>query len=130
MIRQHATPRPLMKRGAQMAGVQVPSGQPIELFEVLVDQVGAEAWLRFRFIATEVARGAQALEFDAVQADFEALCHAVALPYLEEFALTADVIVISLLDRPVAFGVADPDATQLIEAFRLRDGQCVWEGIW
>ena len=36
--------------------VDVPSGQPVDLQEVLVDQMGDETWLRFRFIAPQIAR--------------------------------------------------------------------------
>lgn len=108
----------------------LPSGQSVEMFEVLVDKVGEEAWLRFRFLAPDIASDQNGLSFEAAQMDFEHLCAEVALPYLGEFDLAADVIVLTLLDRPVAFGEIDPEATQLIEAFRLRDGQCVWEGLW
>ena len=116
--------------GVVTVGTQLPSGQRVELFDVLVDTVGEEAWLRFRFLAPEISRDQSGSSFEVAQLDFEHLCSEVALPYLGEFDLEADVIVLSLLDRPVAFGEVDPDATQLIEAFRLRDGQCEWEGLW
>jgi len=116
--------------GTAKVGTPVPSGRQIELFEVLVDKVGEEAWLRFRFLAPEIAQDQSGPSFEVAQLDFEHLCTEVALPYLEKFDLEADVIVLSLLDRPVAFGEIDPEATQLIEAFRLQDGQCVWEGLW
>ena len=86
--------------------------------------------MRFRFLAPEISRDQSGSSFEVAQLDFEHLCSEVSLPYLGKFDLEADVIVLSLLDRPVAFGEVDPDATQLIEAFRLRDGQCEWEGLW
>lgn len=125
-----ALPQAEFNGGVVTIDTPLPSGQSAELFEVLVDQVGEEAWLRFRFLAPDIVRDQDGLTFDAAQADFEFLCNQVALPYLGEFDLAADVIVLSLLDRPVAFGEVDPDATQLFEAFRLRDGQCAWEGLW
>ncbi len=115
---------------ALMAMEPVPSGIAIELFEVLVDEVAGEDWLRFRFLAPELANETNGLTFEQVQADFDHLCGTVALPYISQFDLQADVVVISLLDRPVAFGEADPDATQLIEAFRVSEDECVWEGLW
>lgn len=108
----------------------LPSGQTAELFEVVVDTVAGESWVRFRFIAPEVAREKTNLEFDVIQRDFEHLCDTVVLSYVTEAALTPDVVTIALLDRAVDFGVVDPEATQLIEAFRIRDNACVWEGLW
>ena len=125
-----AFPQIYFDGGLVVVDAQLPSGQSVELVEVLVDQVGGEKWLRFRFLAPDIARDKTGLSFEAAQADFEYLCTQVALPYLGEFDLTADVIVLSLLERPVAFGEIDAEVTQLIEAFRLRDGQCAWEGLW
>ena len=41
--------------------------------------------------------------------------------YLMVYDLNSDVIVISMMDKPVAFGVLNLDLTQLFEAFRLSD---------
>ena len=108
----------------------VPSGQSVELFEVLLDVVGAEDWVRFRFLASDIGAGPQAKGFEEVQLDFEHLCHATALPYLEAYDLAADVVVIALSDREVPFGQPDPEATQYIEAFRVQGNACVLEGLW
>ena len=105
----------------------VPSGQSVELNDVLVDAVGSETWLRFRFLAPGISRAGGGVSYAAAEADFTPLCDSVARPYLVEYALDPDVIVITLMDRPVAFGQADPDATQFIEAFRIQDDTCVWE---
>lgn len=108
----------------------VPSGQLVDLFEVLIDDVAGEAWLRFRFLAPGIGKSGDGATYDQVAADFAYLCDTVALPYLTQFDLQADVIVISLLDRPLEFGASDPDATQYIEAFRAKAGACAWEGDW
>ena len=109
--------------------VDVPSGQPVELQEVLVDQVSGETWLRFRFIAPQIARDTGAI--DSVQAgpDMAFLCEAVAAPYIAQYELAGDVIVISMSDRRAEFGAADPDMTQFFELFRLNDNTCIWEGL-
>ncbi|HDZ82674.1 MAG TPA: hypothetical protein ENH56_15745 [Roseobacter sp.] len=109
--------------------VDVPSGQPVELQEVLVDQVSGETWLRFRFIAPQIARNTGAI--DSVQAgpDMAFLCEAVAAPYIAQYELTGDVIVISMSDRRAEFGAADPDMTQFFELFRLNNNTCIWEGL-
>lgn len=105
----------------------VPSGQPVTLTEVLVDAVGTESWLRFRFVAPEIARGTGTISYTQAEDDFQALCETFALPYMTDFDLMADIVVISLMDRPVPFGTSDPQATQFIEAFRPAPEGCVWE---
>lgn len=109
------------------AAQDVPSGQAVTLDEVLVDAVGAEAWLRFRFLAPQIARDGGDVSFDAARDDLLHLCDTVALPYLSAYELSGDVIVISLMDRTVPFGTSDPEATQFFEAFRMRDGACLWD---
>ena len=108
-----------------VAAQDVPSGQSVMLDEVLVDQVGAEAWLRFRFLAPDI--GTRGVTYTEAEDDFAVLCDAVARPYLVAFDLAADVVVISLMDRPVPFGQSDPDATQFFETFRIEDDTCVWQ---
>ncbi len=108
--------------------LDVPSGQPVELYEVLVDKVGAETWLRFRFLTPEIARDGGSITFAEAEADLEHLCAEVALPYLSEYDLAPEIVAVTLLDRPVEFGLADPDATQFIDVFRVSSGSCIWEG--
>ena len=103
--------------------------QAIDLQEVLVEELGGETWLRFRFIAPQIAKGPEAIAYDLAAPDMEHLCAVVALPYMTEHALAGQVIVVSLADRPVEFGAADPEATQYFEAFRAQDDACIWEGL-
>lgn len=105
----------------------VPSGQIVALDEVLIDTVNDEDWLRFRFLAPQIARDTGDITYAAAEGDFAHLCETVARPYLAEFDLEPEVIVIALMDRPVPFGQADADATQFIEAFRIEGDACVWE---
>ncbi|MEM8577328.1 MAG: DUF6497 family protein [Pseudomonadota bacterium] len=109
------------------ADIAVPSGQAVTLSEVLVDEVGAQNWVRFRFLAPQIARGAHALSFEEAGADIDALCAQIAVPYLGEWDLSPDMVVISLSDRAVPFGQRDPEATQFFEAYRVEDGTCIWE---
>lgn len=112
-----------------LAGQAVPSGQPVRLYEVLIDDVGSESWLRFRFLAPEIARATGHVTFADAEADLEHLCTEIALPYLAEHALSPNVVAVTLLDRPVAFGATDPEATQFIDIFRVTSGTCIWEGL-
>ena len=105
----------------------VPSGQTVELVEVLIDKVGNEDWLRFRFLAPEIARELGGLTYADVAPDMTVLCDQVALPYMKEEGLAADKLAIGLSDRPVDFGTPDPDATQFIEVYSVVDMRCEWE---
>lgn len=103
----------------------VPSGQSVTLSEVLEDVVGGEDWLRLRFVAPQIARVGGSVTHETAEADFAHLCDSVARPYLVEYDLNPDVVVISLMDRKVDFGATDPDATQFFEAFRITNDACV-----
>ncbi|WP_276150662.1 MULTISPECIES: DUF6497 family protein [unclassified Sulfitobacter] len=107
----------------------VPSGQPVTLHEVLVDAVESETWLRFRFIAPDIARAGRAMAYDVAAEDMMHLCTALALPYSDTHALAGDMIIISLADRVTEFGVPAPEATQFFEAFRPVDNTCIWESL-
>ena len=105
----------------------LPSGQIVTLHEVLSDEVNGEKWLRFRFLAPQIARMGGSITHIDAEPDFPHLCETVARPYLDEYDLTPDVIAITLMDRPVPFAQADTDATQFIEVFRIDGDACVWE---
>jgi len=99
------------------------------LHEVLVDQVGTQTWLRFRYVVPEIAREGGTVSFTEAEPHMAHLCAAFAVPYTREHALTGDVIVISFADRETEFGVPDPDATQFFEAYRIENDACIWEGL-
>jgi len=107
--------------------LQVPSGQPITLAEVLVDDRTGETWVRFRFIAPGIGDGADDLNYEKAAPDMDHLCTVLALPYLDEYALDPARVVISLSDRLVPFGTTNRDATQYFEAYRLENDTCIWE---
>lgn len=109
--------------------VDVPSGQPVDLHEVLVEDMGGETWLRFRFVAPAIAGDAGQIGFADAEPDMRHLCTTLAIPYADAYGLAGDVIVVSFADRPTEFGAPDPDATQFFEAYRPRDGVCIWEDL-
>jgi hypothetical protein len=115
--------------GAPASAMDVPSGQPVALQEVLVDQLGDETWLRFRFVAPQIRAGDAGLDYETVADDMAHLCTTTALPYMAEYALAGDVIVVSLADSETEFGQADPDVTQFFEAYRPVDNICIWEAL-
>lgn len=110
-----------------VAALDVPSGQPITLHEVLVDTVNSESWLRFRFIAPRISRETGDMSYSVAAPDMEHLCTAVALPYIAEYGLSGDLIVVSLADQETEFGETNPDVTQFFDAFRVENDACIWE---
>ncbi|UWQ76160.1 MULTISPECIES: DUF6497 family protein [unclassified Leisingera] len=110
--------------------VAVPSGQPVTLAEVLLDEApgqAGETWARFRFLAPEIARETGSVSYEAAAPDMDHLCETLAVPYLAGHGLTAARVVISLSDRMVPFGAQDPAATQFFEAYRPVAAGCMWE---
>ncbi|GHF74652.1 hypothetical protein GCM10017056_51600 [Seohaeicola zhoushanensis] len=118
----------MLAAGAQAQPlITVPSEQPVSLSQIVIDDAPGEIWLRFRFLAPEIARDGGRIDGATASVDMEHLCNALALPYMTEQGLSAARIVISLMDRDVAFGESAPEATQFFEAFRPEDGRCIWE---
>lgn len=107
--------------------LQVPSGQPLTLGEVLIDDSQGETWLRFRFIAPRIGGESDAVPYDIAAADIDHLCQHLVLPYLAKYALEPARVVISLSDRAVPFGTTNSDATQFFEAYRPENDTCIWE---
>jgi hypothetical protein len=108
---------------ADVADLALPSGQSVQMHEVLTQ----EDVVRFRLIAPEITRDAGGLKYADVELDFQQLCEEYALHWLDEKALRPEQIVISLADRAVPFGAADASATQFFEAFSRDGARCVWE---
>ncbi len=105
----------------------VPSGQAVKLAEVLQDETLGELWLRFRFIAPKIAHKEASFEINRMTADMDHLCDTVALSYVRDHQLHPERIAISMSDRLVPFGDADPSATQFFELYSLDAATCIWE---
>lgn len=107
--------------------VDVPSGQPVSLIDVILNEPGpAGSTMRVRFLAPEIAPNAS-ISFETAVIDMAALCDSYALPRATEATPSPDQVIISLADRIVPFGQTDPEATQYFEAYRIDDGTCVWD---
>lgn len=106
----------------------LPSGQSVTLVETIWDEAGPMGLVaRFRFLAPEINPATGAANADAASADIAWICQDFALPRVMEAGEAPSQIVVSLEDRMVPFGEADPDATQFFEAFRIENGACIWE---
>lgn len=108
-------------------GQPLPSGQNVDLHEVILEDVAGEAVMRFRFVAPAISRAGGSVSFSEAELDMVHLCETVALPYLAQHSVAAHHVVISLSDRFVEFGSSDPDTTQFFEAFRIENNSCIWE---
>ncbi len=108
--------------------VPVPSGQPVHLNDVLLDNNPGELWLRFRFIAPKIGSDVGRIGYDVATIDMEHLCQTLAVAYVAHHKLEPARVVISLSNKPIDFGHTAPDATQFFEAYLLQDSQCVWDG--
>ena len=112
---------------SSLAASPVPSGQQATLHEVLVDAQDGTTYLRFRYVTPQIAEGANKIGFSVAGDDMKHLCQTFALPYIQEYALEGDKIVISFMDRITEFAVPDPDATQYFEQFRPENDVCMWD---
>lgn len=110
------------------AAVTLPSGQVVTLIDVVWNAPGPEGLAaRFRFLAPAIAREGGTVGFEDASADMAWLCENFALSRIATLGPAPAQIIISLSDRPVPFGEADPEATQFFEAYRLENGACIWE---
>lgn len=107
--------------------VETPSGQVVTLSEILLDENPGELWVRFRFLAPQIAPGDDAIPADIAAVDMQALCDEMAVPFVVDNAIEPARIVVSFSDRDVPFGQSDPDATQFFELFSLQNSACIWE---
>ncbi|MDA7965123.1 DUF6497 family protein [Ruegeria sp.] len=107
----------------------VPSGQPVELSNVLLDDNPGELWVRFRFVAPKIGSTVGRITYDVAVVDMAHLCETLAVPYVAQHKLEPARVVISFSDRALDFGATDPDTTQFFEAYRLEDARCIWEGL-
>ena len=102
----------------------LPSGMEAGLQEMVWNEPGQGLTYRFRFVAPAFTGDE---EFEAIMTDLEFLCNGYAIPHLSNVGPTPHQVVISLSDRETEFGVIDPAATQVFEAYRVENGTCIWE---
>lgn len=112
-------------RAADPAPIAVPSGQPVTFLDTVQGAPGPDGLtVRFRFVAPQIAREGGSIGAEQALSDMQALCDGYALPRLPRGGPVPAQVIISLADRPVAFGEPDPDATQYFEAYAVADGTC------
>ena len=105
--------------------ISVPSGAEIALYDVILE---ADAQIaRFRFVMPDIAVGGGRKAFSDVIDDLQFVCDSVIVPALHANGWSAGEVVVSVSDRPVDFGVYDPQVTQFFQPFRMEVDACIWE---
>lgn len=114
---------------AETAPIALPSGRSVVFSDSVWGQPGpAGLTVRFRFLEPDLAAVVAAAPYDELEADMAFLCEHYALDRISNLGPQPAMVMISISDRPVAFGDADPEVTQIFEAYRPEDGACIWEG--
>lgn len=109
--------------------IDLPSGRVVTFHDVVHGAPGsAGLTVRFRFLEADLRQAIDTLPYDTLEADMRALCETYALRRISNIGPQPSSVLISISDRPVAFGAQDPDVTQVFEAYRPEDDACVWEG--
>lgn len=110
--------------------IAVPSGQVVQFQEVVWGQRGVGGLtVRFRFLAPEIAREGGRINFEEAEDDMQYLCDNYALSRISDLGPRPAQVIISLANRAVEFGTADPSVTQFFEAYRIEGDACIWEGL-
>ena len=106
----------------------VPSGQSITLQEIIWNSQGPEGPVaRFRFVAPKIARDIGLIDAETAGQDLVHLCQSIVLQKLAEKGPIPTSVVLSVADRALVFGEANPDATQYFESFRIDGDICIGE---
>lgn len=108
------------------AAEELPSGQALVLWEIVWERVqGAGTQAVLRFIAPGVARDGGAVDAEGAMLDMDWLCRTHGVPIVALPAAQSDVVVVTLMDRPVPRGATDPEATQYFATYRVEGGDCL-----
>jgi hypothetical protein len=106
----------------------VPSGQIVALQDIIWNSQGPDGPVaRFRFIASDIARDGGSIDAETAGQDMLHLCQTIVLAKMTEHSRLAQAVVISMADRSMVFGEANPDATQYFESFRIEGDICIGE---
>lgn len=114
---------------AEGAAITLPSGREVMFHDVVWGEAGPGGLtVRFRFLEPGLAETVETMPYDQLEADMAFLCESYALGRITTTGPQPATIMISISDRPVAFGEPDPEATQVFEAYSRDEGRCIWEG--
>jgi uncharacterized protein DUF6497 len=109
----------------------VPSGQLVLPYEALWEDQpeNGEVWLVLRFLAPDIAKAKGKYSYNDTTPDIDFLCENIGLPLVEMTGGGVDQIIVTLLDAPLARGARDKKVTRYMNAYRVDQGICEWEGL-
>lgn len=113
---------------ATQSDYALPSGHSVRLAEVVWGGPETGPLVRFRFLDEGLGARMSGEGFVDAEADTAYLCETVALPEAMKAGAAPTQIIISISDRFLPLGEADPEVVQLFEAYRVQNGACEWEG--
>ena len=105
---------------------QMPSGQPLKHYETLYEQQNGKQVLILRYLAPQIARATGTIDAEAAEGDMDYICRSTGLRLANLDATTAEIIV-NLIDQPHERGARNPDVTQFLKVFSIKDNTCIWE---
>jgi hypothetical protein len=107
------------------AAIAVPSGQSVALLDIIWNSQGPDGPApRFRFVAPAIAKYGGTVSYEATEADLVDLCQSYVIGALVQKDVVAPLVLVSIADRAVEFGVSDPEATQYFETFSINGSTC------
>jgi hypothetical protein len=107
------------------AAIAVPSGQAVTLLDIIWNSQGPEGPApRFRFVAPAIAKNGGSVDYEVTEADVMDLCQTYVITALAQKGVAAPLVLVSIADRAVEFGVSDPEATQYFETFSIDGSTC------
>lgn len=104
--------------------IPVPSGLPMTLFDVRLEQNPAIA--RFRFVSEAIDPAGAGKTFVDVVDDLQYLCDNVAVPSLAANNWTGGEVILSLSSAETPFGETAPEVTQFFQPYEIADEACIW----
>lgn len=111
------------------AVIALPSGRWVTFNDVIWGEPGpAGLTVRFRFLEADLGAVVASAAYEDLEADMQYLCENYALARIANTGPQPATVMVSISDRPVAFGEAAPGVVQVFEAYRPEAGQCLWEG--
>ena len=117
----------LMPVAVMAEPLTLPSGQPFAPVDILWEAPAGEPVLVIRLLTPEIARDGVARSYESVEADFDAVCAAIALPLISATGEQINQILVVMMDRNVVRGIPDPEATQFIGEFSVDENRCILE---
>lgn len=103
-----------------MQEVRVPSGQKVQLMEMLEEAGQDGPTRRYRFVAP----GLGEIAFEDAARDMDHLCAEFGVREAADAELALHRVIVSLSEQPIAFGATDASITQYFEVYSVEGGQC------